>query len=215
MSDDKPPTWKDHPVVIAALSCAAGIAFAHQFIFPAMTASLQNEIADLKKQVSDAGISKERIKSLEEKLKKSEADAASAQAANMFSLQNPYPMGLGALKLGDSLDAIERSFPGAEIEKKSGYWSVKNPTSQYSDATYFFDRRAQNKRVRSIMFFLKANAPNRFLQSKLTDALGQPTISGPKADCYIWKVNDTTFVKNENSRAFNIESSQPKCENDE
>jgi hypothetical protein len=213
VSENKSGGWKDHPVVIAALSCAAGLVFAYQVIVPTVTASLQNEVIDLKKQIADSGVSKDRIKSLEDRLQKSEVAAASAQAANMFALGNPYPSGLGTPRLGDTLDIVENKFATSKIEKKSGFWSVDKPATNISSVAYYFDKAAKEKRIFGILFIPSHDFPKGTLHSKLVDALGQPIVAGPKPGCFIWKIDEKQFVKETNDY-FHIDVPRPNCESD-
>jgi hypothetical protein len=212
----KPPSggWKDHPVVVAAIACAASLVFAQQVIFPILTASLQTELATYKTRAAEVGPLKERIAVLESQLKDAPGDLAKIQTTNMFSLGNPYPIGLSQIKLGDSIDVVTKTYPSASIERKSFYWSVTRPNSAFSAAAYLFERDSNDKRVSAIQFYLNSDAPLNLLQTKLVEAVGQPTYSGPKRDCSVWKVNDRLFVRKKAPRSFDINTTDYKCEED-
>jgi hypothetical protein len=206
--------WKNHPVVVAAAVCAASLVFAQQVIFPVMTASLQNELVAYKTQAADVKSPRDRIAVLEAQLKDTPADLAKIQTANMFSLGSPYPIGLGQIKLGDSLDLVTKFYPSGSIERKSIYWTVARPNAAFASVAYFFDRNASDKRATTIQFYLNTDTPINLLQTKLVEALGQPTYSGPKKDCAVWKLNDQLFVRKGNSRTLSIGTIDFKCAED-
>jgi len=64
--------WKDHPVVIAAISGAAGVAFSVQFLFPSLHADLSHdhkiEVEDLNSKVQFKSSELEKQKSANENL---------------------------------------------------------------------------------------------------------------------------------------------------
>jgi len=151
-------SWKDHPVIVAALVCAGSLVFAQQVLFPIMTASLQTDLATYKNASAELTVLKERIKVLESQLKETPADLAKIQTSNMFSVGSPYPIGLGLIKLGDSLDLVTKYFPSPSIDRKSFYWAVARPNSAFSSANYLFERNTNDKRVTLIQFYLNADA---------------------------------------------------------
>ena len=99
-------SWKDHPLVIAATTCAATALFFLQFVSPVLTKERDNEIAGLKQQiqarVDTQGAADKKVASLELQLSKAASDAAQLQARvrvlsqeNLFSSDDVYPKGIG------------------------------------------------------------------------------------------------------------------------
>lgn len=110
--------WKNHPVIVAAAAFAAGLGFAYQFMFPVLTASLQTEIGSLKRQNDEITSLKSRASSLEAQVRDEQTKLAIAQQSNTFSLSNPYPVGLGQIKLGDNVEDLTKFFPAASVTEK-------------------------------------------------------------------------------------------------
>jgi len=78
-------------------------------------------------------------------------------------------------------------------------------------ATYFFDRpkKLKDRRVDSILFFGSDKLLGA-LHTKLIEALGQPAVSGPEKDCFIWPV-DKLFVRQQGPNVFAIGRTVPNC----
>lgn len=215
--------WKDHPVIIAAASAAAALVFAQTVIFPTMTASLQNEVSSLRGQTQEISSLRSQIKKMEEETKvekqkyEEEAKVAKqklvdAQLTNFFSLGNPYPAGLGKVKIGDSIQVLQNAFPDNIIKRDSiFYWSVPQDHAAIRSITYFFDRPRdlKDRRIRMLLMF-GTDKTEGVLQGKLVEAFGQPATPGPKPECFIWTI-DKLFVKKDIANGFSIESTQPEC----
>jgi hypothetical protein len=216
--------WRDHPIVVAAGSAAAALVFAQTVIFPTLTASLQNDVSSLRSQVQEISALKDRLKKVEEDAKvekqKMEADAKiekekliAAQMSNLFSLGSPYPVGFGKVKTGDSIDVIVKEYPEASIDRRSAeYWSVKHEHPAFRSVSHFFDRpkELKDRRVRAMLFHGHTTISG-ILQDKLIEALGQPGSPGPKADCFLWTVDKSLFVKKDSPSSFAILSVQSDC----
>ncbi|MET4451567.1 hypothetical protein [Bradyrhizobium sp. RT3b] len=106
MPDDNTKKWQDHPVLIAICSGAAALIFAQTVIFPTMTASLQNEVSSARSQMQEVATLRDQLKKATEDTAKAKLELKAAQLNNVFSVGNPYPIGLDKLRIGDGLDAI-------------------------------------------------------------------------------------------------------------
>ena len=210
MADSQEKRWQDHPVIIAVISGAAALVFAYNVLFPTLTASLQNEVTSLRSQVQEIRELKNRIAAMEAAAKVEKQRLAETQMTNLFALGSPYPIGLGKVKIGDTIDSILTAYPEAPIDRHSTYWSVPQDHALFSQIAFFFERDSKPPRVRSLLIHLRAISGD-LLQAKLIESLGQPSSPGPKKDCFIWKVQDKLFVKRENERSFLIDSMQPNC----
>lgn len=208
--------WKDHPVIVAALSFAGTMVFAMQIVIPIYTATLQNEIASLRKDLEAAGVTKDRISKLESELKDTKLKLADAESANTFSPGDPYPVGINQVKIGDSLDLVAGLYSQYQIDRKTGYWSVNNPNTVFSNVTFYFDRNSKDKKIHQLLFFMRYDAPPDLIISKLIGALGQPFV-GASPKCLFWKTGQGLFVgveKDDKTRSFSIGLRQPICSPD-
>jgi Sec-independent protein translocase protein TatA len=222
MVDSQEKRWQDHPVIIAIISGAAALVFAYNVLFPTLTASLQNELSSLRSQVQETTSLKDQLKKAQDEAKnekqkmeaaaKTEKDKLMAsQMTNLFSLGNPYPVGFGKIKLGDSITAITNVYADARIDRKAAdYWGVKPDHPIFRDLVYFFDRTTdlKDRRVRAILFFGKESISG-ILQDKLIEALGQPISPGPKPECYIWAIDKSLFVKKDVPANFALLNTPP------
>lgn len=208
--------WKDHPVIVAALSFAGTMVFAMQIVIPIYTAALQNEVASLRKDLEATGVTKDRISKLESELKDTKIKLADAESTNTFSPGDPYPVGINQVKIGDSIDLVESLYSRHNIDRKAGYWSVKNPSAMFSDATFYFDRNSKDKKIYQLLFFMRYDVPAGLVVSKLIGALGQPFV-GALPKCLFWKTSQGLFVgaeKDDKARSFSIGTRQPTCMSD-
>lgn len=224
MADSKEKTWKDHPVIIAAGSFGAALVFAQTVIFPTTTASLQNENSSLRSQVQEIASLKDNLKKtqesanaekqkMDEELKRIKGQLLVAQQTNLFSLGNPYPVGFGKIKLGDSIAAITANYSEARIDRRSAQdWAVKPDHPAFRNVIYIFDRPndLKDRRVRAILFFADDSIAAS-LQDKMIEALGQPTAPGPRPNCFIWNVDKALFVRKDDDTRFALISTQPDC----
>jgi len=117
MPDAPNKSWKDHPVIIAAASFGAGLVFAQTVIFPTMTASLRNEVSSLRSQVQEVAVLKEQLKKAEADAKVEKDKLVASQRTNLFSLGNPYPVGIGKVKLGDNVSSLTKYYPDNTITR--------------------------------------------------------------------------------------------------
>jgi hypothetical protein len=156
---------------------------------------------------------KNRIAALEAAAKEERKKLVEAQLKNVFSLGNPYPVGLGKVKLGDSIDVIQSNFPEASIERiTSGFWSVRYDHPAFRSVTYYFDRPKELKDRRVRLLLLHASdGISGVLKEKLIEALGQPVAPGPKPECFIWTVGKI-FVQMDSPNGFTIGPTSPDCE---
>lgn len=212
MPDDS-KKWQDHPVVIAIGSGAAALIFAQTVIFPTMTASLQNEVSSARSQTQEVATLREQLKKATEDTAKAKLELKTAQLNNVFSVGNPYPIGLHNVKIGDSPDAILSSYPVEAVVKTSAtYWSVKLDHATFREVVYFFDQQKnlKDRKVRTLLFFATDRASG-VIRDKLTEALGKPSISGPKPDCFVWSLGKDLFVRANGSNSFSIVTTQTDC----
>jgi len=213
MPESQEKRWQDHGVIIAIISGAATLVFAYNVLFPMLTASLQNEVSSLRSQVQEIAELKSRIAALDTAAKVERQKLVEAQLKNVFSLGNPYPVGFGKVRLGDSIETIQQNFPETSIDRvTSNFWGVKFDHPVFQRVTYYFDRprELKDRRVRQLLFH-GANANSTALKEKLIEALGPPVAPGPKPECFVWAV-DKIFVKMDSPNSFTIGPNAPDCQ---
>src|ERR1700722_11911754 len=220
MTTANPTSWKEHPVVTAAIAAAGAIGFTilifKEIVIPTETASLQNEIAALHQQISakDDKLRSipdltKQISDLKEALENTKTKLADVQLINLFQFGSPYPIGIDFFQIGDSMQSITKAFPPESIDRShSSYWSVKQNGKVFIVVTYYFDKDAADKRVQHMLMFFDSSF-DKLLQAKLIEALGQPTV--PKPNCYIWKANQKLYAIKENTFTYEIPPTEPLC----
>src|SRR5262245_50507762 len=120
------PDWWSYPAIRIIAARAAGFAFCYSYVLPTHTQSLRNEIAVNAELVAKAKATAEKATSLERQLKDALGRVRALEKPNLFSPDNPYPVGLGLVKIGQSVDDLEKTFPGAKIEMADRYWTLKD-----------------------------------------------------------------------------------------
>ena len=221
-------SWKDNShVVTASISAAATFLFAigiyEQSLIPTRTSALNNVISEktkelnektkyistLNKKLSEA---EQKNSSLTQELKK--ANNFLTEALNLDTIQynNPYPKGLGKLRIGDSADLAFEIFRKEQIDtSQSGYYSI-NRDGFISGATYYFDEEDETKKITHILVHAQPkidlenydpqNLNDDRLQAIIEEAFGQ-YIKLPMEGYYIWSLADVNIFKND-SRSYLI-----------
>lgn len=203
------PSWKDHPIIIAATSAIAGFGFCilivKEVLLPTQTAQLNNEIATLKNTINTLKgeiaslvaenrglhgtktVSEKEVRNLQAELDTAEKKITQAQIVNIFASGNPYPNGLDHIQIGHPISSVSESFPVSDIiRNEDGYWSVSTKHNIFHHVTYYYDDSKPSKPITHILFSMQANnLENEFLQNKLTAALGTPT-KWKKNNQYSW-----------------------------
>lgn len=203
--------WKDHPLAVATLAATGTAVFMSTVVMPLNTTHLNNRIAAMTDKVTVAEEKTAKVAEIEKKLKdtesqlaKTEGELAAALNANLFSQGNPYPNGLQAIKIGDSVDMIFKAYPSdAVTHNELGYYSVKTKHPVFDSVTYYHDDNKDTPKITHIGLFVDYKLRSGdLLQRKLNDALGEPK-KWKVADYYSWatntglvayKSNDTHYV---------------------
>lgn len=215
-------SWKDNShVVTAAISAATTLLFAiavyEQSLIPTRTSALNNEIneknkeseeksetiSNQKKQILEA---EQKNSSLTEELKNLNNLLAEALNTDVMKHNNPYPKGLGKLRIKDSADLAFNIFRKDQIDTSHlGYYSVKLD-GFISGVTYYFDEEEETKKITHILVHaqpkidLKNFKAQDFnvdrLQPILEEAFGQP-LKLPMEGYYIWDLADAHIFKDD------------------
>lgn len=165
--------WKDHPVVISAISGVAGVAFAVQFLFPSLnaqinldhkleintlnsqkdatTSELSNQQEKNKQLTLDAEASRSEVQSLQAVIVSQKETIAELEMGRIFDLSNPYPVGFRQIKVLDDINEVEALYEESTIDKeRPGYWSVKVEHALFESVIYYFDRFLEDSEKQTV-----------------------------------------------------------------
>jgi hypothetical protein len=184
--------WKSNPVIVAIVAGAAVFGFSEVYVVPIHTQSLRNEIASNAEVVARAKTTEEKANSLERQLRDALGRVKALELPNLFALGNPYPIGLGLVKLGQPIEDLERAYVGAKIVKSdASYWTLEGFHSVFADITYYFDASSPDRRIKHIRLTATydSSRDNNFLGNKLVEVLGPPTES-PRPEWHFWRLGD-------------------------
>lgn len=174
-----------HPLVVISLAVVGTFGFSYQFVLPIMTAKLQNDAEKV------PGYEK-KIDELEKKLGITNTQLQAAQNSNLLTRDSPYPVGLGKVRIGDSVNSLTSLYEN--INKGDDYWQVKNAHSFFIVVTYFFDETSPNKKITHILFRSNWNiGKENLLQEIFENKYGMPRKF--KNNQYLWYVANERIHK--------------------
>ncbi|HZF71673.1 hypothetical protein [Sulfuricurvum sp.] len=178
-----------HPLVVIALAVIGTFGFSYQFVLPIMTAKLQNDVDKIpgyEKQIKEDNV---KIDELNKKLQQIESQLAIAQNANLFTHDDPYPIGLGKLRIGDSIDNLIAIYGEKDLEKKEGFWIIKNIHSVFNRVIYYYNDESPKKEITHIYFETGIDfRGKKSLHEILENKFGAPIRL--KNDNYTWKLSN-------------------------
>ena len=196
-----PSDWRDHPIYFVGVGFVLGLGFDYAWLAPARLGDYRLEIADARNVVAKAEAKAEeqsdraeaaeqKVAELEKLVQIAERNARDALTASTFIAGSPYPIGLESIRIGASLEQIEREVPQARIEKWKRFWSVELSGSLFGSVTIYWDEQAKKPVVTHLLLFTGDDAPRDkdFLRQKLTHALGTP--SEPEDGYCEWHLSD-------------------------
>ncbi len=184
--------WMSHPVVTAAIGCAAGVGFAMQWLAPAQLGNLRYEVEDARRISEKSKADAETISGLKHQLSEAQKAASLAELNGLLSLGSPYPSGLAHIKIGDQISILESSFAVDQIEKQStSYWFIKTEHNHFNRLAASFSGNTPDVKISRLVYFVAYDSPlrtNSLLRHRLIECLGLPeTTTGSSSDSlYYW-----------------------------
>ncbi|RRV04453.1 hypothetical protein EGJ27_21705 [Pseudomonas sp. v388] len=143
--------WKDHPVIVAALTAAATLAFSTTVILPIWTKVQDNRIEEY--QLSEKGL-KERVEVAESLAAELSRLNKIMTAEGTFRINDRYPKGLRDLKLGDTVDSLKRKYPNAKDEDENYWFNINiKDNSVFKGVSYHYSDKTQ--KITGILYFFK------------------------------------------------------------
>jgi hypothetical protein len=200
-----PADWRIHPIYFVGVGFLFGLWFDYTWLAPARLGDYRLEIADARNVVTKAkaeattqsnraDVAERKVAELENAVLAAERNARDALTANTFVAGSPYPIGMGSIRLGASIEQIEREVPPERLEKKKGFLWIKMAGSVFDRVSLHWDDRAKNPVVSQLGFWASEDASKdkEFLRQKLTHALGSPT--EPQGGYCEWHLSDGTGI---------------------
>lgn len=195
--------WKDHPFVVAVASSVATITVVATLVFtaiiPTWLRSKDNDIAaqearirDLQAQMRDLQNEPARLKGelegltgqvrrLETENLKLRRDLDKLSPDSLFSVDDVYPRGFRAVRIGDRIDVVSRVYGlDAEIKDEEGWISVRFKKAQlFTGMAYYYNERASVKTVTHILFHFQNEGGRMFndLKQQLIDKYSQTAMT--------------------------------------
>lgn len=197
--------WKNNPIIVAAGAVAAtallSITIFKEIVIPTQTARF--EIEALKAKDSERNIQAEfekekaqriaferKITELNAKINLLDEQLKEIREGEIFQIENPYPIGLGVVRVGSPAKEIYKYFSKDKIEineKKPEEITVTLGNSPFSSVHFSTEKNDSEKRIAHISFFLdyKKKFKKDFLEKKIIQALGRPS-QNPEENYYRW-----------------------------
>lgn len=194
-------SWKDHPVVVAALSVAGTFTLTtfafKEVIIPTQLADINNKIRDLPSLQSTIETLQVDGKRKDQEIDSLKRQVELLQQKNLFNRGDPMPVVLSKVKIGQPIVDIDLFYPSRMVDKSSeSYWSVNLDYGVFREIVYFYDEKKKKKTVTHISFRMapQADYSEAFLQDRLIDALGPPA-SNPRKDFFSWETKNYSVFK--------------------
>lgn len=188
--------WRDHPIVIAALAVVGTFTVTSyvfkEIIVPTQIAGLPALKENVEKLQSENSKQASEIESLKKVVE-------GFQYQTLFKANDPFPVTLGAVRLGQPISDLETQYSEAKVEKSDGYWNVTFGYGVVTQGTYYYNEKT--KKISHVMFWLSTELKlsDSFLQDRLEESFGKPA-SHPKKDFFQWKASDYNVYKSDSVR---------------
>ena len=215
--------WKDHPLVVAAVSASASMVFMSTVVMPIQSTYLNNKMNEMENQLNQTEnkikqideidtrrlAAEKKQKETEQELSTTKAKLLSVLHTNAFKQGSPYPRFIDKVKVGDKFSKIFDAYTNNQIEvtkKKDGttrYVSLKiNDHPFITDITFYPD----DGNVSQILYFLTQDNGD-MLHHLLSESLGR-AITGSNENEFYWKLSDQLFVSKNSEKNFVISRTQ-------
>jgi len=169
--------WKDHPLVVAALSVAGTATLFASVVMPLSNSVLNAKVEKLTEVSANAVATAEELERTKRDLINARAALMQATAKAPFVNRSIYPVGLDDVVIGSTVDDLLKRVPNAKRpEEESSYFSVQFPDhGTFSGAAYYLDDK-KPRRIRSILFHLRdEKIGGEAIQKYLRTTFGEPS----------------------------------------
>lgn len=189
-------SWKENPFAVAVTTCVATLTVAATIVFtaviPTWLKAKDNEIAAQQTQIGNLQMEPTRLKAelegmagqlrkIETENLKLRRDLDRVSQDSLFSLDDVYPRGFRAVKIGDRIDVVSQVYAAeAEVKDMEGWISVTfKKGSLFSAITYYYDEGAKVKTVKHILFHFQDDGGQtlNLLKGQLIDKYSETTMT--------------------------------------
>jgi hypothetical protein len=177
-------TWKDQPLVVATLAVAGTTILMFTAVIPTWLKEKDNEIAELKteptKLKSELDALRGQLNRMESENLKLRRDLDRLSPDTLFSLDDVYPRGFRAVRIGARIDLLYQVYATEAERKDEEYWvtvAFKKP-HLFRQIAYYYDENAKVKTVTSLLFFFDNQDGKTFnaLKEQLIEMYSQKTM---------------------------------------
>lgn len=184
--------WKDHPLVVAALSVAGTATLFATVVMPLSNSLLNTKVEKLTEVSANASATAEELVRTKREL--TAAQAAFNQVVGKSPLANGsvYPVGADDVVIGTTADDVLRRLAGAKWDEDVFYISApfKNHPV-FSGAAYYFE--GKDKRVSAILYhFHSSESISETVRKYLLTTFGEPTKI--KKRSFLWRATAREWV---------------------
>jgi hypothetical protein len=188
-------SWKEHPLIVAAASCAGTAAFMYNIVMPITNAALNAKLEALTPTSEKISSLVTELDSTKKKLKEVEGLAAIAVEKTPFLPGSVYPAGVDQVLIGTEINQVLKTYPSGEWDEDKSYYSVSLEHPHIHTATFYFDKNKENRKVRSILFFIQTNKGlnTEAIKARFRIIFGPPTATG-KGGAVWWQATPRESV---------------------
>lgn len=221
--------WSEHPVYVAGLSVVGTIAICitlyKEVLLPAQMATSEFKIAELNRQLQNSESENLKIKLAATKSKESDMSEIKRlsdelavvkktleqvslefegfKVGSLFFEGGVYPSAFDRVKVGQSVELVDKVFEGSSIEKEDAYVTVKVNHPFFDHITFYHSEEAPHL-IYQIMYSAPYGVERKvgvgYLQSQLESAFGKALKIAEKH--YLWKANDKVNVFKHDDQSF-------------
>ena len=132
-------------------------------------------------------------------------EISTLRMSNLFTPENPYPLGLDRVRIGDPIDKIDDAYNGKKIDKRNTTITVETAEEPFLMMVFnHSSSKETNGKIVGITYsyqklkrIIHSNLPRiseNWLEDSLLRNFGEPYVVGPENDCLLWKVNQEEIV---------------------
>lgn len=150
VSDNNSKDWKNHPILIAAISAAATATFFQTVVIPISDASNRAELVELRKAKATFEREGKRAAQLAKEL-------VVSQHVNLFVAGNPYPVGFRSTPIGTPLNKVKQHFKDSDLTDRREILSVTPGKGAIKDIAFHYKTEGQEAVVTHIGYIIAFN----------------------------------------------------------
>jgi hypothetical protein len=197
--------WKDSTLVVAVISAAGTATFMYNVVMPLTTATMSAKLEALAPAAERISKLEAELRETKDKLQTAEGIASLATENTPFLPGSVYPTGIDIVKLGSSIEEVEKVYPDGRWNEDNSYYSVDQKNPNFGSSTFYFRQTGKIKKVSHILFLVNSDSKlnNKTLLNRLTTLFGTPT-SAASSGRFWWKISSKHTAGLDGERAYTI-----------